>query len=156
MPATDLTTLIADGQAVATPQAAAADHCTTILGCHARQKAVLSAARNAFGLPCSLGHRHQPHTLQRWHAYLSGIPHLLVYATAAACDVTFDRRGNAAPVFAIIPALEIACQEILIIIELLQRASDGVALTAEITIFHIVVILATTAFVATRSTELRH
>jgi len=38
---------------------------------------------------------------------------------------------------------------ILLIIELLQRAPDGIALTAEMTIFHIVVVvLATTAFVA--------
>lgn len=38
---------------------------------------------------------------------------------------------------------------ILLIIELLQRAPDGIALTAKVTIVHIVVILlATTAFVA--------
>lgn len=83
MPATDLTTLIADSQTVAPLQAAAAEHCTTIFGCHARQKAVLSAARNAFGLPCSFGHWYQPHTIQPQYAHRSGIPHFLSYATAA-------------------------------------------------------------------------
>jgi hypothetical protein len=83
MSATDLTTLITDSQAVASLQAAAAEHCSTIFGCHARQKAVLSAARNAFGLPCSFGHRYQPHTIQRRYAHQSGIPHFLSYATAA-------------------------------------------------------------------------
>lgn len=46
---------------------------------------------------------------------------------------------------------------ILIIIELLQRAPDSVALTAKMAIVHVVVILlATAAFVAPRSAELRH
>jgi hypothetical protein len=85
MSATDLTTLITDSQAVASLQAAAAEHCSTIFGCHARQKAVLSAARNAFGLPCSFGHRYQPHTIHHWYAHRSGILHVLSYDTAALC-----------------------------------------------------------------------
>ncbi len=63
MPATDLTTLIANGQAVAPLETPAAQDCATIFGCHTRQKSVLTATRNTFGLPCSLGHWRQPHNI---------------------------------------------------------------------------------------------
>jgi hypothetical protein len=63
MPATDLTPLITDSQAVAPLQPPAAQHCATIFGFHTRQKSVLTAARNTFGLPCSLGHWRQPHNI---------------------------------------------------------------------------------------------
>jgi hypothetical protein len=51
------TSLIADGKLPATMLAAAAQYLAAILATHSLQKAMLSAARNAFRLPCSLGHR---------------------------------------------------------------------------------------------------
>lgn len=60
MPATNLTPLITDGQAVAPLETPATQHCAPILGFHTRQKSVLPATRNAFRLPCSLGHGYEP------------------------------------------------------------------------------------------------
>ncbi len=56
MPATDLTALITDSQTVAPLQTPTAQYCATVFRFHTRQKSVLTAARNTFGLPCSLRH----------------------------------------------------------------------------------------------------
>ncbi len=63
MPATDLTALITDSQAVAPLQTPTAQYGATVFRFHTRQKSVLTAARNTFGLPCSLRHWRQPHNI---------------------------------------------------------------------------------------------
>jgi len=48
--------LVADRQSMAAGKPTALEHCTPIFGGHPVQKAVLTAAWNTLGLPCTLWH----------------------------------------------------------------------------------------------------
>jgi hypothetical protein len=56
MPAPDGAPLIADGQVPTTAQTPPFEDGATIFALHTVQKAMLPAARDAFGLPCTLWH----------------------------------------------------------------------------------------------------
>lgn len=72
--AANFATLIADGEAVATAQPAAAQHFTPVFRFHAMQETMFAPARDALRLPSSFGHCAN---LIRWCALL-GAPMIML------------------------------------------------------------------------------